>query len=135
MKTTLQKDFTQLQMQKVPNGLFEKILHQIEMKKRKHALLSFIFSSMVFVATFVTMVPVFLVLHSAMSQSGSYQYFSLVFSNFGEVMSSWQDFALSFLESLPVFTIAIFLAIVFFLLASVHYISRDVKVLFFRHHF
>lgn len=105
------------------------------MKRRKRAIWSFVFSSIVFVSAFVLMVPTFLAIHGAMVQSGSYQYISLVFSNFGDVMASWQDFILSLLESLPVFTIALFFAVVFFLLASLKYISRDVKILFLRHHF
>ncbi len=128
------KLFSKLQTRKVPEGLLEKIMMKVSLKQRRRAIWEFVCSSLVFVATLGLLVPAVSAAHNAMVSSGFYQYIALIFSNFSEVMSSWQDFMFSLLESLPVFSIIVFLAILFFLLASLRYISRDAKILFHRHH-
>lgn len=129
----LQKHFSKLETREVPKGLFDKIMAKIALKRRRRAILSFAFSSMMLVAGAVFMVPVLLDVHAAMIQSGTYQFVSLMFSNFSEVAASWQDYVFSLFESLPILSIAAFLATVLFVLASLRFISRDVKILFYRH--
>lgn len=125
--------FSKLPSHQVPGELFGKIMAKISKKQRRRALWEFVVSSTFFVGALAFFVPVVTAVHNAMVQSGSYEYFALVFSNFSEVLSSWQDFASSFLESLPILGIAGFLITMFVLLASLRFISRDAKILFYHH--
>jgi len=125
--------FSKLPTPQVPRDLFGKIMAKISVKQRRRALWEFVVSSAVFLAALAFFIPVMAAVHDSMTQSGSYQYAGLVFTNFSEVMSSWQDFAASFFESLPLLGIAAILVSVFMLLGSLRYISRDAKILFFHH--
>ncbi len=134
MTKSITENFSRLKTQEVPHDLFGKIMVKIAAKQRRRALWSFVFSGVVFLVTLGSVVPVVADVHASMTQSGTYQFISLMFSNFSQVASSWQDFLFSLLESLPIFGIAIFLAVMAFLLTSLRFISRDFKILFYRHY-
>jgi hypothetical protein len=133
MDNPLQKNFSNLTVHRPPRDLLVKIMAKIAQRQRKMAIWNFAVSGVVFVVTLVVLVPAFVAVHSAMTQSGSYQFMSLLFSNFSEVAASWQDFMFSLLESLPILGIAALLMTILFLLGSLRFINRDVKILFYRH--
>lgn len=97
--------------------LFEKIMGRIGMEKNKIAIKRKIavFSVMLAVS-FVGLIPAVKAAYSGFANSGFTQLFSLIFSDTAIVMSLWQNFALSLLETLPIngILIAGVFAVIFF---------------------
>ena len=62
-----------------------------------------IFSFMGF-ASLLGLVPVFKILLNDLTQSGFYEYFSLIFSDGGSMLAYWKELFLSLAESLPIFS-------------------------------
>ncbi|MFA5358199.1 MAG: hypothetical protein WC310_00020 [Patescibacteria group bacterium] len=64
---------------------------------------------------------------SGIYQTGFAQFFSLVFSDFGTVVLSWQSFAMTLLESLPILQlVALFVSVLLFL-EFIRLLARDVR--------
>ncbi len=110
MKDNYQKLFNSLEDAPVPNGLKESVLLRIEseaLKQRRIQMGFFVSAS--FASGFGT-VFLFTLLLKSLSQSGLYEYLSLIFSDGGALVSFWKEFAFTFMESLPVLVLAGFLA-------------------------
>jgi len=88
----------------------------------------FIFS-FIFIVSIIAIIPVFHGLEKAISDSGFLQFLSLIFSDFKIVMTYWQSFALSLLESLPVLNLALFLVVVLAFLESIKFLVKDIKII------
>lgn len=116
---------------KIPEGLLNKILIRI---KREEAFLALRKRIMIFsagaIGSFAAFIPAFKLMQSEFSQSGFIQIFSLIFSDTGIVLNVWATFALSILESLPVLSIAAFLAAVFVFLISLKFLAKDISAIF-----
>jgi hypothetical protein len=109
-------------------NLFNKIMLRIGVEKRAMAIKRKIavFSVMLAVS-FVGLIPAVKAAHSGFVNSGFTQLFSLIFSDTAIVISSWQNFALAILETLPINGILIIgvLAIIFF--SSLKFLSNNIK--------
>lgn len=122
--------FKHLEESKAPNYLMDKILVQIAFREKRIAKFRFgIFVTTLF-ASVALFIPVFSMLWNDMASSGSTNYISLLFSNFSDVMDSWTDYLFSVFESLPMVSIAIFLMIVFVMMLSLSFLSKDIKRVF-----
>lgn len=86
--------------------------------------------SIVLIGSIIAFFPVFNMLKSAFVESGFMQFLSLLFSDFEVVLSYWQSFALSLLESLPVLSLMAFLAVVLGFLESAKYLTKDIKYVY-----
>lgn len=108
--------------------LFEKIMLRIGVEKNKIAIKRKIavFSVMLAVS-FVGLIPAVKMAYSGFTSSGFTQLFSLIFSDTSVVISSWQNFALSLLETLPIngILLAGFLSIIFF--GSLKFLLNNLK--------
>ncbi len=88
----------------MPDGLLQKVLLRLEAEARLRSLRrKFVLATAVFLATLGATVPVLRSFWVDLSGSGFPQYLSLFFYDFRSVLSNWQDYSLSLLESLPVF--------------------------------
>lgn len=83
------------------------------------------FSSLGF-ASFVGLVPVFKILLNDLTQSGFYEYASLVFSDTGLVLSAWKELAFSLVESLPIMSIIFTLSLLFTIFLSMKYVVKQI---------
>ena len=72
------------------------------------------------------LVPVFKALFTEFTQSGFYEYFSLIFSSGSNVFSYWKELALSLVESLPIMNIIFLFSLVFVLLLSARYLLKQI---------
>ena len=78
----------------------------------------------------ILFIPALKGLISGFSQSGFFQYFSLLFSDAEIITTYWQNYALSLLETLPVMNLILFLAIIFAILELLKLLAKDVKNIF-----
>jgi len=134
MKNSYHKLFSKLPEAMPPKGLLEKILLSVERKQRRKAWIGFIISLFSFLAGLGLIVPVSMNLQAEMSRSGFFQFLSLIFSDFSNIVQSWQEFALSLLEYLPIFSIVSFLVILFVLLASLRALFMRRRLVFHGFH-
>jgi hypothetical protein len=108
------------------SNLAENIWSGIVVRNRRIARLKlWIFSFMGF-TSFIGLIPAWYALSSDLTQSGFYEYFSLIFSSDGSIFTYWKEFALSIAESLPTTSIALSLSLVFVLLISLRYVARQI---------
>lgn len=131
MRKDYEKLFTHLKPLEPPEGLFEKITHHIREEQRlltmKRRLVIFSIGIMGSLAAFI---PVFKVVQTGFAESGFMQFFSLLFSDFGIVVSYWQNFAMSLLETLPITSLMMLLATVLVFLESLKLLIKDIKIIF-----
>ena len=115
----------------LPEGILERIMVRIKAEQRfltfKRRLAIF---SVGLVGSGIAFVPVFRMVRVSFAESGFLQFFSLLFSDFGIVAAYWQSFTMSLLESLPVMSLAIFLAVILIFLESLRFLARDIKFVF-----
>jgi hypothetical protein len=93
--------------------------------KRNSRFKLWIFSFVGF-ASLVEMVPTFKILFTDLTRSGFYEYFSLIFSDTGSIISYWKEFVFSLAESLPVFSIISALSLLFICFLSLRYLMKQI---------
>jgi hypothetical protein len=71
-------------------------------------------------------IPAIKALSSDLVQSGFYEYFSLIFSDGGSVISHWKEFVFSIAESLPTMSIIISLSFVLVFFLSLKYATKQI---------
>ncbi len=94
---------------------------------RRRARIRLAISAGLFAASVTLLVVVARGVSADMYQSGSFQYFSLIFSDGGTVLASWKEFLLTFVESIPTLGVAAALASIFVALASLKFSFRNWK--------
>lgn len=108
--------------------LFETVMRRIELEKRRIARRRFAFFSFMLTVSMVGLIPAFQLVQSSFARSGSLELFSLIFSDFGTVSAYWRGFSLALIESLPVVSIAVFLAAIFAFMYSFRLFLLDFKI-------
>ncbi len=115
----------------LPEGILERIMVRIHAEQRfltfKRRLAIFSFG---LIGSGIAFIPTFKMVQAGFAESGFLQFFSLFFSDFGIVAVYWQSFTMSLLETLPVMSLAIFLAVIFIFLESLRFLARDIKFIF-----
>lgn len=118
-----------------PIGLFEKIISRIHRERRiltiKRRIIIF---SVGLVGSLAAFFPALKMVSAELSSSGFNQFFSLIFSDFTVVMRYWQSFVMTLLETLPVMSLMVLLAVIFILLESSKYLAKNVKAIFNHNH-
>lgn len=124
-----EKLFSHLEPPALPEDLFARILLRIRREQHFRALKwRFGFFALMLVGTATAAIPAFRSAQSSFAESGSMQFLSLLFSDFGTVAAYWQNFSLALLESLPVMSVAILLAVILGFFQSLRFVARDFKV-------
>ena len=109
--------------------LFPKIMKRIHKEQRFLVIRDSIIFSTTLLGSVIAFVPVFKMLSSDMSKTGFLNFFSLFFSDFSVVMSYWKSFSLILLETLPVISLALFLAVLLTFLQSIRKLTKDIKII------
>ena len=118
MNPNYEKLFATLKSPEPPAGLTEKILLRISRRERNILGTKIAISACVFGASVGVAVAGYINLVASLSQSGFFQIFSLMFSDFSSMAANFPDFAFSIMESFPIFTTALLLAGVMFAIWS-----------------
>ncbi|MFA6407344.1 MAG: hypothetical protein WCV80_01405 [Candidatus Paceibacterota bacterium] len=109
MEREYEKLFAQVDHQLPSEGLVERIVATIAQKDKKRAQIRFIYSTTILAASVIAFVPAIQYLGSEATQSGFFQYISLMFSDGALLATFWKEFSFSLAESFPVFgTLATF---------------------------
>ena len=113
-----------------PKELFAKVMKRIHKEERFLAIKRRVaFFSFIMACSAVFFIPAVKMVQAELSESEFAQFFSLLFSDFGIMMASWQSFSLALLESLPVTSIAVFSAVLFAFFGSLRFLTRDIKTI------
>ena len=110
-------------------GLLEKILKRIHKEERVLVLRRTIIFSITSILSVFALIPSFIILSSDFNQSGFLNFSSLIFSDFSSVATYWKSFSLILLETLPIFSLALFLAVLLTFLESIKHLTKDVKII------
>jgi hypothetical protein len=109
MDQNYEKLFSALEAPEPPAGLTEKVLMRISKHERRMLGLKIVLSGTIFGVSVGMAVAGYVDLVATLSQSGFFQISSLMFSDFSAMAANFPDFALSMIESFPVFTAALLL--------------------------
>jgi ABC-type multidrug transport system permease subunit len=110
-----------------PEFLLGNILTAIEAKKRKTARIRLALFGTFALASLAALFPAIQYFIAEFSQSGFYQYFSLLFSDWNLAITYWNDFVLSLAEALPVLATAAVLSAIFVFLGSLRLAVKQIK--------
>ena len=108
-------------------GLFERIMLQIATKERSRSRLHVVVAGVVFLGAFSALPFAWRELVLELSQSGFWNFASLVISDAGILGAYWKDFFIAFAESFPTLGIAAVLGAVFVGLLSLQFFVRDFR--------
>jgi len=132
MKKDYRSLFLSLETARPPKGLSLSILRRIEEEQKHSARIHLFAFAIAACASFVTLFPAFRYAADGFTQSGFYQYLSLVFTDGVSLLPYWKEFALSLAESFPVIPITAFLTVVYILLETIKLAINNWKPAF--HH-
>jgi len=126
-----EKLFTYYNAPEPPVGLLAKILERINQEKRlltlKRRLAIF---SAGLIGAIILFIPALKGVIAGFAESGFTQYFSLLFSDAEIVLAYWQNYVFSLLETLPVVSLILFLAIILAILELLKLLVKDLKNIF-----
>jgi hypothetical protein len=126
MNTHLQKLFNKAVTLPAPT-LSDAIWHAIVIEqKRRKAILVWSYSFLGFVSL-STLVFVIKDIATQFTQSGFYEYVSLLSSDSGMIATYWKEFLLSLTESLPLFAITFSLLLLFVVALSMRQVTRQYR--------
>ena len=118
MNPNYEKLFSTLPTPEPPAGLTEKILLCIDRRERRMLGVKIAASACVFGVSVGMAAAGYINMVASLSQSGFFEIGSLIFSDFSSIAANFPDFALSVMESFPIFTTALLLAGVMFAIWS-----------------
>ncbi len=104
------------------------IWHAVVAENKRQTRIKLWIFSFICLGSLAAAIPAFNTLIARFSESGFYEYFSLIFSDIGSVVTSWKEFGLLLTESLPVMSIAITLALVLVFFLSIRYTFKQIII-------
>ena len=122
MRHDFEQLFANLQAPEPTVGLFVRIVAAIRTEQRRLAVRRIAMCSLVLVGSLVLLVPAWQMVQTGLAESGFVEFFSLMFSDTGLMATSWRNFVMVLLESLPVTGLALFLMAMAGLLTSFRFI-------------
>jgi hypothetical protein len=125
MDNSYQRLLAHIDVIDTPHDLQASILRCIEDASRKKAARWLVVDSvMAFVSLASFVVSAYYLLND-FYRTGFYTYLSLFFSDGSFVLSAWKDFLLTLIESVPLTSVTVFLLILFILLLSIKFITKE----------
>lgn len=104
----------------LPQGLRESISERVDQLEKNRSQRNFLGFGIFSLASFAGLIISFQNLWNNLKAGGVFEYLSLVASNSGEATLFWREISFSILESVPLITLSIFLAlIVTFIITSI----------------
>jgi hypothetical protein len=114
MNSNYEKLFSVITTPEPPAGLTEKVLSAIGRRERRVLGMKIAASACVFGVSVGVAIAGYVNLVAALSRSGFFAIAGLMFSDFGAMAANFPDFALSIMETFPIFTMALLLCGVLF---------------------
>lgn len=108
-------------------GLAFSVFQTIITQDRRIARLKLWSLGFVLFASSMGLIPAFQILSSDLIHSGFYEYFSLIFSDGGAMLSYWKELSFSLAESLPTMSIVFTLSMLFICFLSLKYLIKQIN--------
>lgn len=112
------------------SSLLRIILARINLEKRRLAKIRLLYTSIISLFSLAGFLYTFQYLLGEFSQSGFYQYFSLIFSDGKNILLYWKELSFSLLESLPVTSATMVLGLLLTMMVISKYIISNAKIAF-----
>ena len=110
-----------------PEDLYKAVLFRLSVEQRRALRRRFALAVVSFVASVIAAFSAILVLATSLSQSGFWKFVSLAFSDGGTVVTYWQQFSLSLLESFSVPEMVVSLVCVLAVMMSLKFLLKNKK--------
>jgi len=104
----------------------EDIWQAIVLRDKRNARIKLWVFSATGLFSLIGLAPASKMLFNDFTQSGFYDYFSLLFSSNGSLITFWKDFLLLLAESLPVVSILLLLILIFVFFLSLKYAVKQI---------
>ncbi|MCX6790945.1 MAG: hypothetical protein NTV62_01980 [Candidatus Gribaldobacteria bacterium] len=106
-------------------SLFDRVMQGIKQEQQRRILRRKVWIfSISLGGSLIAIVPVSMAVKTGFTESGFFQFVTLIFSDFNTVATSWQSYLFSLLETLPVMSLVIFLVVLLSLVESLKYLTR-----------
>jgi hypothetical protein len=125
MQDKLTKIFQRAKYESAP-GLASYIWRKLLIRNKHIAQFKLSVYAVVTLISFGGLVPAFKTLAADFTQSGFYEYFSLIFSSSGSIFYYWKELVFSLAESLPVMSIVLTLSLVFICFFSLRHFMKQI---------
>src|ERR1035437_987263 len=109
----------------VPEDLYKAVLFRLSLEQRRAVKRRFAIASASLVASISAAVAAVLILANSLTTSGFWKFVSLIFSDGGTVVTYWQQFSLSLLESFSVPELVVSLSCVFAVMISLKFLLKN----------
>jgi hypothetical protein len=130
MPKDYEKLFSNLRAPEPPDGLLEQIMLRLRKERRSFIIRRrIVIFSLGLIGSMAAFMPVWRLVQTELAASGFMRYFSLLFSDTSTVAAYWQSFVYALLESLPAFSLAVFLFVVFVFLESLKVLVQNMKII------
>lgn len=110
------------------SGLTLDIWNNLIIRNKRIALLKLWIFSIIGSFSLLGLIPASSALSVKLTQSGFYEYMSLVFSSNNSILVYWKELLLSITESLPIMDITLSLSLIFILLTSIKYTVKQIII-------
>ena len=125
-----QRLFDALPVASASNELRHSILKEIGILHLRSMRIKFFASSALLFTSCISLYFISASVAVQMGQSGFFDYASLALSDGGTMMTYWQEFSITLLESLPILGLTLTLLAVFTLLQSLRYAMKNSEAIF-----
>lgn len=127
----MEKDYSRLFQKlapvRTPENLSAVILARVEREQQRAARVHLIFSVPLAFISATAVVISFQYLAQEIARSGILEYFSVLFSDGGSILTYWKEFVLSLAEQTPVLGATLFLGALLALLGSLKAIAKNIQ--------
>ena len=130
MDKNYSKLFQTLDPVEVPEGLSASVITKIRKEQQRVARLRLALSAPLAFISGVAVVFTFQYLMQELARSGLGDYFSILFSDGGAVLTYWKEFTLSLVEQIPILSMILFLGATLALLSSVRSLAKNIQTNF-----
>jgi hypothetical protein len=127
MSQDYEKLFSHLRQPKVPDSLLSGIITSIRRAERRRAAERLILFFPLSIGSLIALYFTFRSTWAASAESGFFSYLSLLFSDFQVVITHWQNYSLSLLETLPAISISLSLASILLLINFIRLFVREAR--------
>ena len=114
----------------LPPELFSSVLVRVRLEQKRAARKELAFVGTLALGSATSAIPITTSIFSSLSQTSFYQFLVLIFSDGLDMLTYWREILMSLAESLPIFSITIFMTVLVVLLWSVARTARDIKIVF-----
>jgi len=126
-----EKLFNYIESPDLPLGLFSQVIGRLKREERLlHLKRRATILALGAIISALALIPAGQMVWAGFSESGFFQFFSLLFSDAGIVLTYWQSFGLSLLETLPAMSLIILLTVILAFVESLKSLIKDTKIIF-----